>query len=261
MAGMLAEPQETSADWWFTLAGVRVRVSVFFWLAAVLLGWNAAQSRAGQDQRTLLQMLGLWVASVFVSILVHEFGHALAYRAFGQGAHVVLYHFGGLTIPEIWGRRGHLRPFQRLLVSVAGPAAQLLLAAVIVVALKASGRIVPFPIVAIGERLGLYEGARFASPLAAAACSFLLSINVFWPLLNLVPVPPLDGGQIVRDGLLALGVGDAHRLAGMVGVAAGGAVAWWAYSHQQTYIAILFAMLAVSCWQGLSGSTPWKRWR
>jgi len=261
MGSMLAEPQDTGADWRFSLAGIRVRVSVFFWLAAVLLGWNAAQSWAGNDQRALLQFLGLWVGAVFVSILVHEFGHALAYRAFGQGAHVILYHFGGLAIPEAWGRRSHLRPFQRVLVSAAGPAAQLVLATLIVVALKAAGRIVPFPITALGERLGLYDGDRFGSPLAAAAFSFLLSINVFWPLLNLVPVPPLDGGQIVRDGLLALGVSNAHRLAGMVGVAAGGGIAWWAYTNHQPYIAILFAMLAVSCWQGLSGGTPWKRWR
>ena len=35
----------------------------------------------------------------------------------------------------------------------------------------------------------------------AAIVMFLLYVNVFWPLLNLVPVPPLDGGQIVREGL------------------------------------------------------------
>jgi stage IV sporulation protein FB len=257
---LLAEPQETAADLRFEIAGIRVRVSVFFWVAAVLLGWGACQWWAGNDQRALLQYLALWVGAVFVSILVHELGHALAYRAFGQGAHVVLYHFGGLAVPEAWGRRAHLRPFQRLVVAAAGPAAQLVLAAVIVFCLRAAGRVVPFPFVGLGERLGLFAGERFDSAFAAATFEFLLSINLFWPLVNLVPVPPLDGGQIVREGLLTLGVGDAHRIAGIVGVAAGAAAAWWGYTRGQPYLGILFAMLAVSCWQNLSGgSSTWRR--
>jgi len=260
-AMLLAEPQKTGADLHFAVAGIPVRVSAFFWVAAVLLGWNACQWWAGNDQRALLQYLALWAGAVFVSILVHELGHALAYRAFGQAAHIVLYHFGGLAIPELWGRRSHLRPFQRLLVAAAGPAAQLALAAAIILGLKAAGRIVPFPFPLLGDRLGLFAGERFASPFAAATFEFLLSINLFWPLVNLVPVPPLDGGQIVREGLLTLGIGDAYRIAGMVGVAAGGAAAWWGYTRGQPYIGILFAMLAVSCWQSLSASTPWNRWR
>ncbi|NBW86773.1 MAG: hypothetical protein EBR23_08115 [Planctomycetia bacterium] len=257
----LAEPQPTSADWHFAVAGVRVRVSAWFWLAAALLGWNACRSMAGGDQRMLLQMLVIWIGVVFVSILVHEMGHALAYRCFGQGAHIVLYHFGGLAIPEAWGRRTHLRPLQRLVVAAAGPLAQLALALAIIVGLKGMGHAVPFPIESLGLALGLYEGAMFTSPWAHAACFFLLSVNIFWPLLNLVPVPPLDGGQIVREGLHALGIDDAHRIAGMLGVAAGAAVAWWGYTRNEPYLGIMFAMLAASCLQGLSaGGPPWKRW-
>ena len=48
-----------------------------------------------------------------------ELGHALAYRFFGQGSQIVIYHFGGLAIPDAWGRRAHLRPIQRLVVSAA----------------------------------------------------------------------------------------------------------------------------------------------
>ena len=258
---LLAEPQDSGADWRFELLGIRVRVSVWFWLAAALLGWNVCQTFSGGDQRALLQMLAIWIGVVFVSILVHEFGHALAYRFFGQGAHIVLYHFGGLAIPEAWGRRTHLRPLQRLLVSAAGPAAQLLLAAAVVIGLKAAGLYVPFPLESIGRRLGLYAGREFASPLAYALCDFLLFVNVFWPLMNLLPVPPLDGGQMMREGLLALDVPDAHRIAGMIGVVVGGAVAWWGYTQHEPYLGIMFAMLAASCFQGLSaGSPPWKRW-
>jgi hypothetical protein len=87
-------------------------------------------------------------------------GHALAYRFFGQGSQIVIYHFGGLAIPDTWGRRASLRPIQRLVISAAGPLAQLALAAVIVAGLRAAGYAVPFPVEDLGERLGLYEGRR-----------------------------------------------------------------------------------------------------
>ncbi len=256
---MLAEPQTTSADLEFDLAGIRVRVSAWFWLAAALLGWNVCQAFSGGDQRMLLQMLVIWIGVVLLSILAHEMGHALAYRGFGQSAHVVLYHFGGLAVPDSWGRR-HLRPMERLLVSAAGPLAQLLLAGLVIAGLRASGYAVPFPITGIA----LFDdaGARgFSSPLVYALFDFLLYVNIFWPLLNLIPVPPLDGGQIVREGLLVLGVSEAHRIAGIIGVAAGAFVAWWGYTHGQPFLGIMFAMLAASCFQGLSaGNTPWRRW-
>lgn len=257
---MLVEPRETAADLHLDLAGIRVRVSGWFWLATTLLGWNVCQSWSQGDQRALLQYLVIWNAVVFASILVHEMGHALAYKAFGQPARIVLYHFGGIAIPDAWARRGHLRPLQRMLVSASGPAAQLALAALVVILLRAAGFAVPFPLVSLGSALGLYEGREIVSPLAAALVDFLLVVNIFWPLVNLVPVPPLDGGQIVREGMLAAGVADAHGIAGIVGVVAGGAAAWWGYTHNEPFIGIMFAMLAASCFQGLSGGTPWRRW-
>jgi len=191
--------------------------------------------------------------------LVHEMGHALAYRWFGQSAHVVLYHLGGLAIPDAWSR-GARRPWQRLVISAAGPLAQLALAAAIVAVLKVGGYAVPFPVPSVGAALRLYEGADIGSRFLFALVFFLLQVNIFWPLLNLVPVPPLDGGQIVREGLLSLGVADAVRIAAMIGVAAGAAVAWWGYTHNEPYLGIMFAMLTVSCFQSLSDNTPWQRW-
>jgi Zn-dependent protease len=262
MAGMfLGEPQPTPADLRFPLSGIPVRVSAWFWVAAALLGWNVCQGLAEGDQRELLRYLAAWVGVVFASILVHEMGHALAYRMFGQSAHVVLYHFGGLAIPDQWGRRGARRPIERLIVSAAGPLAQLALAASIVAVLKAGGYRVPFPIPAVGAALGLADGRPFTSSLGFAVVWFLLQVNIFWPLLNLLPVPPLDGGQIVREGLASLGFDDAARIAGVLGMCAGGLVAFWAYTNNEPYLGIMFAMLAVSCYQNLPGSTPWRRWQ
>lgn len=257
---MFADPQTTPFDLELEPLGVRVRVSAWFWLAAILFGWAGCQALSAGDQRTQLLLLVVWAGAVFGSILVHELGHALAYRVFGQSSHVVLYHLGGLTIPDAWGRR-HLRPFQRLLVSAAGPLAQLCLAALLIGALKAAGYCVPCPFAAVSAALGLYEGRDYASPVAYAFVFFMVSINVIWPLVNLIPVPPLDGGQILRDGLLALDVADAPRIAAIVGTITGAAVAWWGFNRGEPILGTMFAMLAASCFQSLStGNTPWRRW-
>jgi len=256
---LLAEPQPTPADWQFEIAGIPVRVSAWFWLGAALLGWSVCDSFAAGDQRKTLGYLILWAGVVLVSVLIHELGHALAYRWFGQAAHIVIYQFGGLAIPEVWGSRVGLRPLQRMLVSAAGPAAQLATAAVIVALLRARGYQVPFPIAAVSEAFDLFQGRRIESLPLLAATIFMLSVNVFWPLLNLLPVPPLDGGQIVREGMLAMGVADAHKIAGLIGVATGALVAYWAYTHDQPFLGIMFALLAASCWQGLAGGG--RGWR
>jgi len=258
-AMFLAAPQPTPVDLQFSLFGIPIRVSGWFWVGAALLGWGICSSLSRGDQRQLLQYLVIWMATVLFSLLVHEMGHALAYRWFGQSAHVVLYHLGGLAIPTAWGR-GARRPSERLIISAAGPLAQLGLATAIVVALKVGGYAVPFPVPGVGAALGLYEGAQIGSRFVFALVFFLLQVNIFWPLLNLVPVPPLDGGQIVREGLLSLGVADAARIAAMIGVVAGGVVAWWGYTHNEPYLGIMFAMLTVSCFQSLSENTPWQRW-
>ena len=255
---LLAEPQPTPADWQFAIAGIPIRVSVWFWLGAALLGWGICRSFAQGDQRALLGYLILWAVAVLVSILVHEMGHALAYRWFGQESQIVIYHLGGLAIPNVWGRRASLRPIQRLVVSAAGPLAQLALAAVIVIALRAGDWFVPFPIPAIGRSLDLDAGRQIESRTLLALVDFLLHVNIFWPLLNLLPVPPLDGGQIVREGMLAMGVADAHKIAGLLGVAVGALVAYWGYTNGQPFLGIMFAMLAVSCWQGLSAGPRWR---
>jgi Zn-dependent protease len=255
---LLAEPQPTPADWQFELAGIPVRISAWFWLGAAILGWNACQHLARGDQRAMLGYLIVWAGVVLVSILIHEMGHALAFRAFGQGSRVIIYHFGGLAIPDAWSRR-NLRPIQQLLVSAAGPIAQLILAVLIIAVLKAGGWYVPFPIEVVGDALDLYSGREFESPLLKALVGFLLFVNIFWPILNLLPVPPLDGGQIVREGMVAAGVADAYKIAGLIGVATGALVAYWAYTRGEPFLGIMFALLAASCWQSLSSSGP--RWR
>src|SRR5690606_14490122 len=68
-----------------------------------------------------LDALVLWVVIASVSVLVHELGHALAFRAYGSPAEIRLHGMGGLTAGQ------HLPPARNLVVSLAGPLSAILL--------------------------------------------------------------------------------------------------------------------------------------
>src|SRR6516162_1607753 len=113
----LAEPDRTSLDLQWRMFGTSVRVHPFFWLVAAFLGWPAVDQAGG------LRFLAIWIVCVFISILLHEFGHVFVGRLFGSAGHIVLYGLGGLAI----GSNNLSNRWQRIAVSFAGPAAQLLL--------------------------------------------------------------------------------------------------------------------------------------
>ena len=193
-----AEPAPTQFDLHFRIAGYPVRVHPLFWLMTIMLG-----ARDGDPM-----MLLIWVGVVFVSILVHELGHALTMRYCGQDARIVLYLMGGLAIPEsaVWrggyGRRAR-GPRPQILISAAGPGAGFLLAGLVVATVFSVGGNVhfflaygflPIPIVILPEAANEYW---------LECASSLLWVNIFWGLMNLLPVNPLDGGQIAREMLNA----------------------------------------------------------
>ena len=87
---LLGEPAPTQADLHFRLFGFPVRVHPFFWVVSLLLGMG------GRDRPIRSNVL-IWVAVVFVSILVHELGHAFMQRYYGGHPWITLYGFGGLA--------------------------------------------------------------------------------------------------------------------------------------------------------------------
>jgi stage IV sporulation protein FB len=165
------EPGRTPYDLNFRLFGVDVRVHPWFWLMSALLGWGAIR----QGMAYLL----LWIACVFISILIHEFGHIVMGWIFGSRGHIVLYGMGGLAVGslEIRNRWG------RMAVAFAGPAAGLLLWILVVI---------------LALALNINENSP---PLLERALTDLFVINLFWSLLNLLPIWPLDGGRISREFL------------------------------------------------------------
>lgn len=260
---MLAEPDRTSYDLNFRLFGFRVRVHPLFWLGAALLGANTLNLG--------LQFLAIWIAVVFVSILVHELGHAFAFRKFGSDSHIILWMFGGLAVPYS-GVPGRWR---RIVVALAGPVAGFALCGLVYVTDKytdwsAGG--------------GLEVAWLYLS---------LIFVNLYWGIFNLLPVFPLDGGQVSRElceakwrgrGLgvaLQISVGVAAAVAAysllceMDGRSGGGATQFlpgW-FPRGSLYTAILFALLAVQSYQllqqlgrgggyyseGLDDRVPWEK--
>ena len=99
---MLQAPRETEYDLNFHFLGFAVRISWTFWLGALFIGFHLVQSMDnvfGPLSPGRAALFLLWTGCVFVSILIHELGHALAFRQFGIHSSIVLYHFGGLAIP------------------------------------------------------------------------------------------------------------------------------------------------------------------
>ncbi len=271
----LGEPQRTQFDLHFELLGIPVRISPFFWLAALVLGWDIT----GADGLHVL----MWTAAVFLSLLVHEFGHALAFRRFGVSSHVVLYHFGGLAVPDSHSSYGFGRSLdsrQQIIVSAAGPAAQLALAAVIIILARVAGHSVIWPQFLFPIDFVLPYSPPFvpgellwggSTPIPNEPINdfafYILLPSVFWALMNLLPVYPLDGGQISREVFLLMNVRDGIRNSLILSIVTGIAAAVYGFTSGQSMLAILFGLLAFQSYMtlqaysgrggGFGGGSPW----
>lgn len=222
---MFGSLQPTSYDLQFSLFGIPVRVMPWFWVAAVILGWTA--TRLG------FEFLAAWVAIVFVSILVHEMGHALMAAAFGYPPRIVMYHFGGLAMFEPYSR---FTTGKSILITLAGPGAGFIL-----FGLTLFVNVMLFQTGAVQE----------LSPLADFILTQMIFVNLVWGLVNLLPVLPLDGGQICRDVCTSISPHRGMEASLVIAIAVGAAVAVFALRQQQLYMGILFGMLAFENFQEL----------
>lgn len=194
---MFGMPTPTQFDLNFRLLGIPVRVSPWFWLISAMLGPKEPDE------------MFLWVPCVFLSILVHEMGHGLAARSFGYRAEIALYGMGGVCASE-----SERQSFgQRLAVLFGGPGAQFVLLGVLMAVavpwlgiswrgdLSLAKGLFGLAPSSIGDILGMME---VQSALAVRGTRqveiyyYLFQINLLWPLLNLLPIFPLDGGQITH---------------------------------------------------------------
>ncbi len=152
---------------------IPLTISPFFFVTAALIGWFYSRSFTG----TLI-----WIGIIFISILVHEFGHALAALGFGCSPRIELVAFGGLTHP----RGPKLSLWKEFIVVLNGPLFGFLL----------------FLLATF-----LLQFQAFRTPSVGPIVRAFQMINLFWTIVNLLPVMPLDGGQLLRiifEGILGV---------------------------------------------------------
>jgi Zn-dependent protease len=170
--------------------------------------------------------------SLFGIVLLHEFGHALACRQVGgQADRIMLWPLGGVAFVQPPPRPGAL-----LWCIAAGPLVNLIL--------------VPVSVVAI-----VIAGAAHLGSVSPDFWHFLNSIaliNGGLLVFNLLPIYPLDGGQILQ-ALLWFVIGRARSLmvAGIIGLAAAaGAIFLAIVRLQDTWLAVVAAFVAWQAWRG-----------
>ena len=205
--------------------GIQLRMHVTFLL---FVAWIAlSQGGLSGDVRGALSGVGLMLM-VFACVLLHELGHALAARRYGiQTRDIVLLPIGGLARLE----RMPERPSQELVVALAGPAVNVVIAAV-----------------TFG--LGMVAGDRVpAVSLDGDLVTTLFAVNVVMLAFNLIPAFPMDGGRVLR-ALLAMRMpyDRATRAATIVGqvVAVGFALAGIFTSAHTLLLIALFVFFAAA---------------
>lgn len=160
----------------FHCLGIPVRVEPFFWLTLALLGAMSTGGVMGDNSPLAMLLIAVFVLAGFISILVHEMGHALAARRFGGQVEIVLQAFGGYARYTSAG----ITRMQSIAITAAGPLLQILLG------------------------LSVMLIARYLPELQVPARMFviwLIGISLIWAIFNLLPILPLDGGRILQAAL------------------------------------------------------------
>jgi membrane-associated protease RseP (regulator of RpoE activity) len=197
----------------FRLLGVPVTVRPSFLLVSALLGLAAGT----------VPLVFAWIAVVFVSILIHEMGHALTARGFGSEVEVELNTIGGLTtwtVPE-----EDFGPGKRAVVAAAGSA----------VGVVFGGMVWLFAALA-----GPFDGV------ALFVVQNLIYVNLFWGLLNWLPIRPLDGGHLFSSLLEKIAPKRGETIANVVFLVTAAAGLTAALYFRLTFVALLAGWLLFS---------------
>jgi Zn-dependent protease len=182
------------------------------------IGWNIAEYLA-----------------LFLIVLTHEFGHALACRSVGGVANrIVLWPLGGVAYVD-----PPPRPGATLWSIAAGPLVNVVL----------------FP--ALWGLFAFAQSENWAaqSPDLVVLLYYVARINAGLLFFNILPIFPLDGGQIVR-ALLWFAIGRARSLmvATVLGFLGGAAFVWYAFQRGSAWLAILAAFMLLNCWSAMKHS-------
>ena len=169
------------------VAGIEVRVHATFFLLLAFYAWTFYEH--GGLEASLFGVA--FTLAIFLCVVLHEFGHAFAARRFGiLTPDITLLPIGGVARLA----RMPSNPWQELVIALAGPAVNVLIAGLL---MAVRGR-VPF--------LGDFERPEGT---VAGFLDNLLLINIFLVAFNMIPAFPMDGGRVLR-ALLAVPLGAAR---------------------------------------------------
>lgn len=226
----------------FTLFGVPVHIDTWYALPMIIFGLRGFEE-AGLSGAFIVCF------AVTASLLVHEFGHVGAAALDGHRSRVILWGFGGVTIPD-----GASHGWRAIRLSLAGPAAGFALWAVVWFLFM------PADVQELGARTSpldaLFPGSAVFElygsnpPLKHVLWRELAWINLIWGIFNLLPILPLDGGHAVRDLLrLKLRAYEADRWAARITVVVGVAVGLGFFLIRLWFAGALLLYLAYSSWE------------
>lgn len=163
--------------WSFRIArisGIEVRIHATFLLLPLfygISGWRDAGFSGAMEEI-------VFIGALFLCVLLHEFGHALAARRYGiRTPDITLLPIGGVArmenIPE--------KPSMELVIALAGPAVNVLIGSLLSLALVLSG--------------GILQGAESTGRILLHN---LLFVNCGLIVFNMIPAFPMDGGRVLR---------------------------------------------------------------
>jgi Zn-dependent protease/CBS domain-containing protein len=173
-----------------TVSGIPIRLHFTFFL---LLAWLFFRDTGPSRWFSVLYVLG-----IFACVVLHELGHSLVAQRYGIGvSEITLYPIGGVArIEKIPG------PRQELWIALAGPAVNVVIAALIYLGLQVSGGLANW------RSIVMNSGHWWQNLMAA---------NIFLFVFNMIPAFPMDGGRVLR-ALLALRMGEVRATEVAAGV-------------------------------------------
>lgn len=191
----------------FSILGFRVSLDLSWFLLAILITWTLTKgyfpsALPGETTNTYLWMAVLGALGLFLSIILHEFAHAIVARRYNLAiSGITLFVFGGVAEmteePE--------RPMAEFMMAIAGP-------------------IMSFAIAGVCYFAAVNVLPPLGSPEVTTVVMYLALINLILALFNLLPAFPLDGGRVLRSVLWGW-IGDlrrATRIASRIGAFFGG---------------------------------------
>jgi Zn-dependent protease len=211
-----------------SIRGTTIAVDFSFLILIALFIASSYNPQAGIERALL------WAPVLFVSVLIHELAHAAVIGLFGYGpSEIVLGGIGGATM-----NRRKAKHWHDVLISLAGPFASFALAFVLSILFMR----IPF---------------FYQDKMMTVFIPLLISMNIWWAEFNLLPIPPLDGGQALRNLLrIFLKERNAFQISVWIAIVVGILVV--AYSILKLQSIILAALIS---WYVFMNYQQWQYFR